>query len=134
MYERVKYQSHFFELVYYCDYATYTAYPYIALVQRDKSDGKLKAKDIYTGTAFISKKFDTKGAQKIVSDTNPFGLSGYHLAAVNEGDGVYPVVDRTSAIVAGPFFGTGGVIKPRDDLALRYAVQVRRNYFSSGRS
>ena len=40
-----------------CDYATYTAYPYIALVQRDKSDGKLKAKDIYTGTSFLSKRF-----------------------------------------------------------------------------
>ena len=39
---------------------------------------------------------------------------------VNEGEGFYPVVDRTSAIVAGPFFGSGGVIKPREDLALRY--------------
>ncbi|MBQ9389317.1 MAG: hypothetical protein IJU07_03990 [Synergistaceae bacterium] len=91
----------------FCDYATLKAYPYIALVQRDKSDGKLKAKEIYTGTAFISKRFDTKGAQKIVSDTNPFGLSEYQLMPVNEGEGFYPVVDRTSAIVAGPFFGTG---------------------------
>lgn len=101
-----------------CDYATYTAYPYIALVQRDKSDGKLKAKDIYTGTAFISRKFTRRGEP--VSDTNPFGLSEYQLVAVNEGEGFYPVVDRTSAIVAGPFFGSAGVVKPREDLALRY--------------
>ena len=101
-----------------CDYATYTAYPYIALVQRDKSDGKLKAKDIYTGTAFLSKRFTRLGDP--VSKTNPFGLEEYQLMPVNEGEGFYPLVDRTSAIVAGPFFGTGGVIKPREDLALRY--------------
>lgn len=85
-----------------CDYATYTAYPYIALVQRDKSDGKLKAKDIYTGTAFLSKRFTRLGDP--VSKTNPFGLEEYQLMPVNEGEGFYPLVDRTSAILAGPFF------------------------------
>ena len=98
-------------------YASYKAYPYIALVSRDKSDGKLKPRDIYKGNAFLNKTFRPLIDR---NSGNPFGIQEYNLSPVNEGEEFYPVVDRTSAIVAGPFFGSAEGIKPREDLALRY--------------
>ena len=102
-------------------YATYKVTPFITLVGMDKSDRKLKPTKNFTyeGDAFINRRFDEYYGKYNNHEENPFHIQPYHLTAVGYNKECYPFIDREFSLVAGPFYGTQGVAKACDDLALR---------------
>lgn len=113
----------------YNRYADYSVRPYLALITFDKSDKKLKpaANYLWEGNTFYSHHFSHP-----YEPTEWYANDEYLLSIVNQYDSYFPVVDREIAIAAGPFFGTSGVLKPLDDVALRYYGAHMQLFRSNG--
>lgn len=102
----------------YDQHADYSVRPYLALITFDESDKKLKPTEDYVweGDAILTRNIPHGTFKLEVWHAGDEYL--YSLVARNAS--YFPVVDREIVLAAGPFFGTSGVLKPLDDVVLRY--------------